>query len=149
MNGANIAIETSGSTKMLHDVSKPIPQPTERLNGKLYDESGHTLHPQKEAGRLMATLNKEVKTTTGTLALIGLVPAFLAILITIGLNAMGWARDDGASKERLVQVNATIEAINKSQERIEGKLDKFDERLREQERFQDKTSSYKLGKEDK
>lgn len=132
----------NGDSALLQDVNK-IPKPDEPF--KIVDEVGNTLNPHKQEGRVMATLNKEVKTTTGTLALVGLVPAFLAILITLGLNALGWARDDGASKERLIQTNADIQRMTESQKRIEDKLEKFDERLRAREVKDGETRGVKNG----
>lgn len=136
---------------MLYDANK-IPKPEDQLNGKIYDETGHTLNPTKEARGLMVKadekLSEKIPLSKGTILLLSAGPAILMLVFSYGGSMLGWAREDQSTKERLIQTGVDMQRMVESQKRIEEKLADFDKRLREQERFQDKTSSYKLGKAD-
>jgi septal ring factor EnvC (AmiA/AmiB activator) len=127
----------------------PIPEP----NGKLYDEFGNTVReiPHRRAGivaRVDDKVGERITVTKGTLFLIGILPAFLMVVLQYGGSLISWARQDQTNIERSVQIQNDLKRLADSQDRIEQKWEKLDERLREQERMNDKTQGYKLGATD-
>ena len=93
----------------------------------------------------MTRLNSKVETTTGTLALIGLVPAFLAIIITLAINMLGWAREDGASKQQLQSVQQEIKEVRSSQQKLSEEIKEFKDDLQEERVQRARQEGFKTG----
>lgn len=95
--------------------------------------------------KLDAKTQEQITITKGTAWLLATMLVLVMIVFNYGGSMLSWARSDQSQTEQIQQMQNALKGVADSQIRMEQRFEKLDERLREQERFQDKVAGFKAG----
>lgn len=121
-----------------------VPEP-----GTILDPQGQVIKGQGWMARLSDKLSEPAGASKGFVALVGIVPASLTIALTIALLLIGFGRSDQSQVEKINQGLSQQDQIIRTLDRMEQKNEKLDLRIREIERFIDRTGATRFLEENK
>lgn len=139
----------NGQATALREVSDiHISAPPEEA--MLLDARGDAI-PTKRTGlmaRIDAKGSEEITIRRSTLWFVGTLLAVIPVAIVIGALLIGYGRESQSQIEKTIQMQSDIQKMSETQKRIEERLSKFDERMQEQEKVNERTRGYQLGQTD-
>ena len=132
--------------KEMQQINNPVKPFSNGGGSSIVDHHGEEVKPARLT--LMATLNQtakeDVTLTKGTLTVIGALIALAGLSITCIVLFVGWAREDQSNREKTVQIQSTLDQVQKEQEQINSKLDKLTEKLQQQREAEAVKRGYEL-----
>lgn len=135
-------MNNGSGTVLEHDAQIPH----ESFMGGLVDSHGDAVRRKPNLiERADRNMSEKVELTKGMLWLLGAGVVILQLAISYGGTLVGWAREDQSQKEQMTQIQTNVKSISETFQRMDEKLGKLDDRLREQERIADRVSGFKAG----
>lgn len=108
-----------------------------------------TKNSEERAVGVMDKINAKAKetltTTKGTMLLVGLIPAFLTVILSYGSSVVGWVRNDQTQIEKQIELQKSIDMILKNQEAMSQQQQDLNKRLTQMEIQSAKVEGFKLG----
>jgi len=127
----NGATQTLGDAALLDRTGEPYPAKPTTIMEKL----------DKEA-------SEKIELSRGTIWLLATVLVLLGIMFSYGSSLFGWIREDEAQRVKTAQIQAMLEAVQKSQEQMNERMARIERDLQEQRVSTAKADGYKLGQTD-
>jgi hypothetical protein len=139
-----------GAATKLREVVDEIQKPDEPLPGKLFDPSGHTVHPVKRG--LMARIDEKgsesVTLRKSTLWFIGTALVLFQVLFNYGGSIIGWARDDQSQKEQMTTMKNQVDETRNDVKELKTQFTELGKILQSQAVKDAEARGYKLGQTD-
>lgn len=122
----------------------------DRPEVRILDPTGKVIPTPRTTlmARLDTKVQESVTLTKGTLWLLGAVVVILNLSVLFGGSLISWARSDQSQVEKQIQMQSDMKRLGDSQDRMEQRFEKLDDRLQQQEKLNERTRGYQLGQTD-
>lgn len=129
-----------------HDIHVSI-EPHSQEPGTLLDSQGHFVPHTNTTlmARLDGKMGQDVTLKSGTLVVIGLAFVLLNVIFSYGGSIIGWAKDDGTTKEQIQTIRGQVIETRNDVKSLNDKFDSIQKTLQEQAVQNAKGEGYKLG----